>query len=115
MTRTPHLTGWAHTRFGKSEHPDVEALMAEVSLNAVHDAGLQPQDVDAISVGVFGTDTTRQRFHGAVVGTGAPELATVPAVRSENACATGSAALYAAFDMVEAGRARAVLVIGAEK
>jgi acetyl-CoA C-acetyltransferase len=36
-------------------------------------------------------------------------------VRSENACATGSAALYAALDMIEAGRARAVLVVGAEK
>ncbi|BBG03814.1 MULTISPECIES: thiolase domain-containing protein [Pseudonocardia] len=115
MSPTPHLTGWAHSRFGRSELPDVEALMAEVSLAAVCDAGLEPADVDAVSVGVFGTDTTRQRFDAALVGTGAPELAGTRAVRSENACATGSAALYAALDMVEAGRARAVLVVGAEK
>jgi acetyl-CoA C-acetyltransferase len=111
----PHLIGWAHTRFGKSEQPDVEALMAEVSAAAVEDAGLSAADVDAISVGVFGTDTTKQRFQAALVGTGTPELAEIRAVRSENACATGSAALYAALDMLEARRARAVLVVGAEK
>ncbi|PXY23151.1 thiolase domain-containing protein [Prauserella sp. PE36] len=115
MTQHPHLTGWAHTRFGRSDQPDVESLMAEVSATAVEDSGLMPADIDAISVGVYGTDTSNQRFEAALVGTGAPELAGVPAVRSENACATGSAALYAALDMVEAGRARAVLVVGAEK
>ncbi|PXY18775.1 thiolase domain-containing protein [Prauserella flavalba] len=115
MTQHPHLTGWAHTRFGKSEQPDVESLMAEVSAAAVEDSGLTPDDIDAVSVGVYGTDTTNQRFEAALVGTGTPELAGVPAVRSENACATGSAALYAALDMIEAGRARAVLVVGAEK
>jgi acetyl-CoA C-acetyltransferase len=115
MAPVPHLTGWAHTRFGRSELPGVEALMAEVSAAAVRDAGLDPGDVDAVSVGVFGTGTTRQRFEAALVGTGTPELAGVRAVRSENACATGTAALYAALDMVEAGRARAVLVVGAEK
>lgn len=38
-----------------------------------------------------------------------------PAVRVENACASGSAAVYAACDAIEAGRARIALVIGAEK
>ncbi|MBP2372074.1 thiolase domain-containing protein [Pseudonocardia parietis] len=115
MNADPTLIGWSHGRFGKSDLPDVEALMAEVASAAVADAGLDPADIDAISVGVYGTDATSQRFHGALVGTGAPELARIPAVRSENACASGSAALYAALDMVESGRRRAVLVVGAEK
>src|SRR5690606_20980123 len=33
----------------------------------------------------------------------------------ENACATGSAALYRAMDFIESGRGRLALVIGAEK
>ncbi|WP_308816599.1 thiolase domain-containing protein [Pseudonocardia alni] len=115
MTATPHLVGWAHTRFGRSEQPDVETLMAEVAVPALADAGLAAADLDAISVGVFGSGFSPQTFDAALVGAGTPELARTPAVRSENACATGSAALYAAFDMVESGRARAVLVIGAEK
>ena len=35
--------------------------------------------------------------------------------RSENACASGSAAIYSACDAIEAGRAKIALVVGAEK
>jgi acetyl-CoA C-acetyltransferase len=42
-------------------------------------------------------------------------LAHVPATRVENACATGSAAIYAAMDFIESGRGRIALVVGAEK
>ncbi len=42
-------------------------------------------------------------------------LARTPATRVENACATGSAALYAALGFVEAGRGRVALVVGAAK
>jgi acetyl-CoA C-acetyltransferase len=38
-----------------------------------------------------------------------------PATRVENACASGAAALYAACDAIESGRARIALVVGAEK
>jgi acetyl-CoA C-acetyltransferase len=42
-------------------------------------------------------------------------LRFTPATRVENACASGSAAVYAARDAIRAGSARNVLVIGAEK
>jgi acetyl-CoA C-acetyltransferase len=38
----------------------------------------------------------------------------VPAVRLENACATGSAAIWAALDAVKSGRVRHALVVGFE-
>ena len=41
-----------------------------------------------------------------------PALRFKPATRYENACASGSAALYAALDRIAAGRARIALVIG---
>lgn len=113
--QAPQLIGWAHTKFGQSEAPDVEALVAQVAEWALADAGLEPGDIDAIYVGVYNHGFSKQSFEAALVGTGVPSLAQVPAVRAENACATGSAALYGAFDRIEAGRARAVLVIGAEK
>lgn len=112
---TAHLIGWSHTRFGKLEHPDVESLMAEVAMAAVADAGLAASDVDAIFVGVFNNGFSKQSFEGALVGTGQPELAHTPAVRLENACATGSAALFGALDFIESGRGRVALVVGAEK
>ncbi|WP_275293532.1 thiolase domain-containing protein [Amycolatopsis sp. La24] len=115
MPALPHFIGWAHTRFGKLDNPDVESLMAEVAISAIEDAGLEAGDIDAISVGVFGAGFSRQSFDAALVGAAEPMLARIPATRSENACATGSAALYSALDQIEAGRARRVLVIGAEK
>lgn len=115
MTDTPHITGWAHTSFGKLPHEDVEALMAEVSGKAIADAGLGPDDIDAVTVGVYNNGFSRQGFEAALLGAGTPALASVPATRMENACSTGSSALFGALDAIEAGRARAVLVVGAEK
>jgi acetyl-CoA C-acetyltransferase len=44
-----------------------------------------------------------------------PDLRFKPATRYENACASGSAAVYGARDFIAAGRGRIALVIGAEK
>lgn len=115
MNGTPHIVGWAHTPFGKQPHEDVEALMADVSGKAIADAGIGPEDIDTISVGVYNNGFSRQGFEAALVGAGNPALATLPATRFENACSTGSAALFGALDRLEAGRAKAVLVVGAEK
>src|SRR3546814_13765914 len=38
-----------------------------------------------------------------------------PATRCENACASGSAALYSALDAVQSGRIKVALVVGAAK
>ncbi|MDS2173740.1 thiolase domain-containing protein [Nesterenkonia sp. CL21] len=115
MASPPHLIGWAHTAFGKHADVDLESLMAEVSTQAITDAGLETTDIDAVSVGVYNNGFSRQGFEAALVGAGEPQLASIPATRSENACATGAAALVAAIEKIEAGRARAVLVVGAER
>lgn len=111
----PHIIGWAHTKFGKSESPDVEALIAEVSLAAIADAGVDAKDVDLVTVGVFNNGFSQQGFEGALVGAGQPDLALVPSIHVENACSTGSAALFTALDNLQAGRSRIALVVGAEK
>lgn len=111
----PLIVGWAHTKFGKSEAPDTMALMAEVARPALDHAGIPPETVDGIFVGVYNNGFSRQDFQGALVAMGTPELAGVPFLRTENACATGSAALYAAADFIASGRGKVALVIGAEK
>ena len=109
------ITGWAHTEFGRRDEPDVEALMATVSLAALDHAGVESDEVDAIYVGVLNGGFSRQVFEGSLAGRADARLAPKPAVHVENACATGSAAIYGAVDRIEAGRAHTVLVIGAEK
>ncbi len=44
-----------------------------------------------------------------------PEFRHTPSVRMENACATGSAAIWAALDALASGRIRRALVVGMEK
>ena len=109
------IVGWAHAPFGKSELEDTEALMASVATPALDHAGIEAHAVDGIFVGVMNNGFSRQDFQGSLVAMGNEALAHVPAVRLENACATGSAAIYAAMDFIEAGRGRIALVVGAEK
>ncbi len=109
------IVGWSHSRFGKSEQPDTEHLIAEILAPALDHAGIGAEDVDGIFVGVFNGGFSRQDFQGALVALAEDKLRHVPAIRYENACATGSAALYGALDFIESGRGRIALVVGAEK
>ncbi|MEZ5883904.1 MAG: acetyl-CoA acetyltransferase [Paracoccaceae bacterium] len=114
MTKA-QIVGWGHTPFGKSEHPDTESLMAAAVGPALDHAGITPEDVDGIFVGVFNNGFSKQDFQGALVAMGDERFANTPATRYENACATGSAALHGAMDFIESGRGRIALVVGAEK
>lgn len=114
MTKA-QIVGWAHSQFGKTDYPDTEALMASVVAPALAHAGVEAGQVDGIFVGVMNGGFSKQEFQGALVGMAVPELAQVPSVRLENACATGSAAIYTAMDFIESGRGRIALVVGAEK
>ena len=114
MTKA-QIVGWAHSPFGKSELEDTESLMASVTVPAMEHAGIGAADVDGIFVGVMNNGFSKQDFQGALVAMGHEDLGYVPAVRMENACSTGSAALYSAMDFIESGRGRVALVVGAEK
>lgn len=115
MTGKGRIVGWAHTVFGKTDAPDTEALMAQVAGTALEHAGVDAEAVDGIFVGVMNNGFSRQDFQASLVALSDERLAHVPATRLENACATGSAAIYSALDFIEAGRGRVALVVGAEK
>jgi acetyl-CoA C-acetyltransferase len=115
MTVTPHIVGWAHTPFGKLDALDTEALFAAVAGPAIAHAGLAPEDIDGVFVGHFNGGFVRQDFSGALAALAVPALRHVPSVRLENACATGSAAIWAGLDALAAGRMKRVLVVGLEK
>ncbi|MDN5657036.1 thiolase domain-containing protein [Brevibacterium sandarakinum] len=110
----PAIIGWSHGKFGRSESPLPE-MMADVARGAIADAGLEPTDIDVIHVGVYNNGLSKQGFEAALPGVVIPELALTPAHRHENACATGSTAVFAAHDSIAAGRHKTALVIGAER
>jgi len=111
----PCIIGWAHSKFGKASEEGVEQLVAGVVPDALSHAGIGPQDIDGIFMGVYNNGFSKQGFEAALVAMGMPGLMHVPATRLENACATGSAAIYGALDFLAAGRGRIALVVGAEK
>jgi acetyl-CoA C-acetyltransferase len=57
----------------------------------------------------------RQEFPSSLVLNLDPALRFKPSTRVENACATGSAAIHQAINMIEAKKAKRVLVVGVEK
>ena len=115
MGMTPMIVGWGHTKFGKHDAVEIEELIREAGLAAIESSGFDVSDIDGVFVGTFNGGFVPQDFAGAMVGVAIPELRHVPAARLENACATGSAAIYTAMDAILAGRMKRVLVVGYEK
>jgi len=109
------IVGWAHSPFGKLEDPDIESLIGRVAGAAIADAGIAPAEIDASFVGLFNNGFSSQDFPASLVLQHLPELRFKPATRFENACASGSAAVYGARDFLAAGRGRFALVVGVEK
>jgi acetyl-CoA C-acetyltransferase len=109
------MVGWGHTPFGKLDGLEIEEMIRDAALPAVHSAGLELKDIDGIFIGHFNGGFVKQDFSGAMAAVAMPELRHVPSVRVENACATGSAAIWAGLDALASGRMKRVLVIGYEK
>lgn len=109
------IVGWSHSKFGKLENETVESLVIRTAADAIADAGLEPQDIDAIFLGTMNAGLCRQEFPASLVLQADPGLRFKPATRVENACATGSAAVYQGLTAIAAGKARFVLVVGVEK
>ena len=108
------IIGWAHSKFGKAEGLELEDLIATVAADAVADAGIGFDEVDAIYLGNFG-GFEKQSFPASFALNASDDLRFTPATRVENACATGSAAIHMGANDIAAGKSRFVLVIGAEK
>lgn len=91
-------------------------LLIEAGRGAIADAGIDPQDIDAVYVGSCSPGSFVNQEHVAPIAAEIhPALRFKPMTRCESACASSSVALYNAVYAVEAGRARHVLVIGVEK
>lgn len=109
------IVGWAHTPFGKQDALDIETLIVRVAQDAIADAGIAPEDIDEVYFGHFGAGLIRENFLSSYPMQGVPELRYKPTTRVENACASGTSAIFQGLKAIDAGHARIVLVVGAEK
>ena len=112
---TASIVGWAHTPFGKFDNETVESLVVRVSTDALADAGSSAADVDEIVLGHFNAGFSPQDFTASLVLQASPDLRFKRAIRVENACATGSAAVHQGLKSIAARDARIVLAVGVEQ
>ncbi len=109
------IVGWSHLPFGRLDQLSLEALITRAARDAMMHADITGDKVDGIWLGNLNGGFTPDIFASSLALQADDALRWKPATRLENACASGSAAVYAACDAIEAGRARVALVIGAEK
>ena len=112
---TACITGWSHSKFGVNAEQTSENMIADVVDKAIEHAEISAREIDAIFVGTFNNGFQKQDFHGALPAVSQSDLRHVPAMRVENACATGSAAIHTAMNAIEAKKAKTTLVVGVEK
>lgn len=110
-----HITGWGHTPFGKHAGRDAESLLVEATQQALAHAQVAAEDVDAVVLSWFNEGFADQGSGSSLVMQADPGLRFKPAVRVENACASGTAAVHLGATLLAAGEARRVLVVGVEK
>src|SRR3974377_1682984 len=109
---TAAIVGWAHTPFGKLAGETVESLVVRAATDALADAAIAPAEVDEIVPGHFNAGFSAPDLIGSLVLQASPDLRFKRAVRVENACATGSAAVHQGLKSIAARSARIVLVVG---
>ena len=109
-----YITGSGHTRFGRLTET-LEDLIVAAAREAIAEAAIDPADIDAVFLGHFNSGLVPDGFASSLIHLAHPALRYKPATRCENACASGSAAIYAGLHAISAGAARNVLVVGVEK
>lgn len=110
----PSIIGWSHIPFGRLED-NLEEMIIKVSRGAMADAGVSSGEVDAMWLGHFNSGMVSDGFPASLTIQADEGLRFKPATRVENACASGSAAIYTAMNAIKAGEAEIALVVGAEK
>ena len=108
------IIGWGHTPFGRLAKTLPELVVA-AGREALEHSGVPAAEIGGIWLGHFNSGMVGDAFASSLALDIDPDLRFTPATRLENACASGSAALWGAIDAVEAGRVDAALVIGVEK
>lgn len=115
MPDSVSIVGAGHTKFGRLDALNLEDMVVMAATEAIEDAGIAAADIDAVFLGHFNSGLVPDGFASSLIHQASPDLRFKPAVRCENACASGSAALFAGIAAIQSGQADVVLVVGAEK
>jgi len=113
MSRQVAIVGVGHSKYGVRNDVNIPELAWESIKQALDDAGIEQKDIDYFIVSCAGGWSSE--FLPAVVIGEYAGLTPKGTVRVEAACASGSAAIKLAHDMIASGTADIVMAIGIEK
>ena len=108
------IVGWGHTPFGKNSE-SLEEMIVSAGSEALAHAGIDASEIDGIWIGHFNSGMVADGFVSSMALGIDDSLRFCPATRVENACASGSAAVYAARNAILSRQSKMALVIGVEK
>jgi acetyl-CoA acetyltransferase len=103
------VIGVGMTKFERCER-DVKDLAGDATKDALKDAGIEYGNVEQAFVGYINGMTTLGQQSLYRVG-----MTGIPVYNVNNACSTGSTALYMAYNAIRFGQNEAVLALGFEK
>ncbi|MFN2362970.1 MAG: thiolase domain-containing protein [Halarsenatibacteraceae bacterium] len=112
---TISIIGTGHTPFGRLDESLYE-LLENAGKEALESSGVSGKDIGRIFVANYSAGSFNNQEHlGPYSLEISEDLKYTPAVRIENACASGSAAIQAAKDVLLSGAIDYALVVGVEK
>jgi acetyl-CoA C-acetyltransferase len=109
------IIGAGITRFGERWECGVKELMAEAGLMALEDANMDSKHIETVYGSIMASGRFIGQEHMAAMLADQLGLHNVPAIRVENACASGGSALRQGYMAVASGIHDIVVVGGAEK
>jgi len=115
MVRRVAIVGVGMTKFGERWNAGLRELIAEAGVNAMKDAGIPGEQIDALYGGTMASGSLIGQEHITALIADYMGLNPIPATRVEAACASGGVALRTAYMAVASGLHDTVVVGGVEK
>ncbi len=113
--RSVSVIGVGETKMGKLQSRSLHDLIREAGIKALADADITKDKIEALYMGNFNSSYLCQQSHMGALASEALGLGSIPTLRVEGACASGSLAFRQALIAVAAGVYDIVLVGGVEK
>jgi acetyl-CoA C-acetyltransferase len=104
------IVGVGMTRFGELWESSLRSMFAEAAVAALDDAGAD--HLDGLYVGNMASGQFVGQEHLGPLMASQIGMAGIPAIRVESACASGGAALRAAYIVVASGMSDLVMAAG---
>lgn len=109
------IVGAGSTKFGENFHMSYDDLLVEAVYEAIEDAGIEPQDIQAAWLSTAFPDAGVYKGRSGMDLADATALFDIPITRVSNYCAAAGDALRNAMTAILSGMYDIVLAVGVEK